>query len=319
MENNIHFVIKLVKGNDWKHERHAWHIPLLKIPGIKIKEVKNENTTIDQSTYQVNYKKQLLLGSGVQHFDYLLVQLYFTFRLSTWMNVIITGTAGLTGMIILFVLPVITPPQVTAKQTPTGDSIVKNLSEKKKDTATVPIVSPQPGISSHITKSTPKTNITISNNPNQREVIVIIGSIPDSAGSTGKPVAEDFGTTQDVTEILGRKQCKTISSYFSSAIFQNGIFQQLIGTNFSRVSLDSLRSTADEICVATVWRNVRPTVSQKDMYVGEIHIRLKFISLTTGSVTQQYDQKLTSSAAFRKEKALAQANEKLKNYLNENL
>ena len=318
MNSKIHFVLKINKSKDWNHNLHGWSIPLLKIPGIKIHEVRNDEIAIERTSYQVDYKKQLLLGSGVQHFDYLFIQLYLTLRLSTWINVMLTAIVGLTGMLILFFLPLFQPVNQASAQTVVRDSVQKTPWVQQDSAENTP-TSPKSVIQTATTKPKKSQVKSILNNSNSRDIILIIGSIPEGGGASGKAVSEDFGAVTDIAEILTQKQCIVRTSFFESSVFSNGIFQQIMGTTFTQILLDSLQNTADEICIGTIWRNVRPTVSVKNMFVAEIHLRLNFISLTTGRILYSRNPIISSQAAFTKEAALAQANEKLKNYLKENL
>src|ERR1700741_4731477 len=107
MNSSMHLVIQIEKKYDWLHQQHAWAIPLLKIPGVKLIEVRNEGELIKRSTYRVDYANLTLQGHGVQHFDTLSIQLCFTRRLSTWINVVLTGAWGLIGTLLLFFIPIV--------------------------------------------------------------------------------------------------------------------------------------------------------------------------------------------------------------------
>lgn len=319
MNSCIHFVIRIEKKKHWLHDQHAWSIPLLKIPGIKLTEVRNEGELIKRSTYRVDYTKLTLQGQGVQHFDTLTVQLCFTRRLSTWRNVILSNCMGLAGMLILFLIPFAPPPIQKPLKASKQDSVTMHQQDVSKDSTkpvsltrqkanTIPFAQP-----SYVNKT------TAVNDPEHREIIVTIGVIPDSAGKNGNPVYEDFGETQDIARILERNQYVVYSSLFTPSFYTNGIFQQIRSSNFSNIPQASLNARADELCIGTVWRHTRTTTSQKNMFVAEIQLQIKFLSLQNGKELRHIDKTISSQAAFTSEQALTQANETLKKFLNETL
>lgn len=318
MNSSIHFVIRIEKNKDWLHQQHAWSIPLLKIPGTRLIEVRHEGELIKRSAYRVDYKKLLLLGQGVQHFDTLFVQFCFTRRLSTWNNVMLSGIAGLAGMLFLFFISFVSFTAQESLKTSRKDSIRAEQGEFSSDS-----IKPAP-VSRQRSKALPPSQSYISNtaainDPAHREIIVAIGAIPDSAGVNGNPSCEDPGEGQDISAILERKQYVPSSSFFTSSIYTNGIFQQIMGANFSRAPLASLRARADELCIGTVWRHTHSTISQKNMFVAEIQLRIRFFSLQNGVELRHYDKTITSPAAFTPEQALTEANDALKKFLNDTL
>jgi hypothetical protein len=315
MSSKISFTVQLNKS-DWKPDKQVWYMPILILPGIRVHEVKTKDIRINNTDYRVNYFNQFIEGDGVQHFDELYVKLYLTFRLSTWLNVMLTGIVGITGMLLLFMIstktfskndtPVINDTASTHKSTDSSitDSQLQKAIFTDKETKVPKITIPH---------STLRKSL---NDPLKREIIVLIGNIPDSAGGNGKPLSEEYSLTQQINEILERKQCKATNFNFRSSIFFDGTFQQMLNANFTTFSLDSLNDIADEICIGTVWRSVRPAISQKNMFIAEIHIHLKFISTENGRVLKPITITRSSKASFSQEKALQQANENLKLYLN---
>jgi hypothetical protein len=316
MNNKISFIVKLDKS-DWKPDKQVWYLPVLILPGIRVHEIKTKDIKINSADYSVNYSNQFIEGDGVQHFDELYVKLYLTFRLSTWLNVLLTGTIGITGMLFLFIISTTVYSESDTLLSNNQNSTLKSVDSLVADTPLQKeIFTDKKSKNSQIVIPPSKSKKSL-NDPLTREVIVLIGNIPDSSGIAGKPLSEDYNLTQLIHEILERKQCKTLNLNFKSAIFSDGSFQQMLNANFTSFSVDSLKNIADEICIGTVWRTVRPAVSQKDMFIAEIRFNLKFISTENWRILKPITKTISSKASFSAEKALQQANENLKNYLNE--
>lgn len=323
MGPRIQFVIRLEKKDNWLHEQHAWSIPLLNVPGIKLIGVLNEGVMVERSAYHVDYTSRLLRGQGVQHLNGLSVQLCFTRRLTGWGHVMLSSLIGFAGMIVLFCVSFTEAPDrqqaKTIRMDSTPEERVVPVKDSAKTSAQLPEQKTKPKVPPPIMRASCPyiSNTTAMNDPERREVIIAIGVIPDSAGMNGKPVQEDMACTLAVAGALEQKSCKTYSRFFTPSIYTNGVFLQLMGADFSQVPLDMLKKSADELCIGTVWRHTHPAISQKDMFVAEIHLNICFRSFGNGQVTRV--DKTFTKPGFTTEQALSLANEDMKKFLNANL
>lgn len=318
-------VVRLQKASDWIHALHAWHLPLLAVPGIVITGVSNGEVKIERDKYKIDYKEYLLRGAGVQHDETLYVTLALTKKISPFWLVLLTAGMGAAGMLLLFfILPAL---QGKALSHP----VLQNKLAFRKSTA-YPASVPAAGLAGRQVKKAvqarPETAVTApsvfisnypeKNDPSRPELILLLGEIPDSAGIGGEATRADRYTAPDIAGVLQKRGTRVYASFFSEAVFRSPVFSRMLLGEWSSVPLAVLHEYADELGIGTVYRKVRPSLTQKNMYTAEIALDLQFISTADGQVLRHFEKQF-SQAGFSPEQALAQANKTMNRILNDQL